>query len=411
MEKLLDKTIVAACCLTAFLTIPVDAFSIGGFLVAVAVCALCEAAPHAGRIALGVAYAVAALAFPILVAFLPLVAYDEVLDESWPVRVTWAIPLAAALRAWEAVPWMVVALLCAVACVLARRTASLAAERDNYRRLRDANHEASMALEARNRDLLEAQDLSVQVATLAERGRIAREIHDNVGHLLTRAIMQVEALKVVHAGEPAIAAEFDSVAITLNEAMQTVRASVHDLRDEAIDPESLMRVALESSGIAHAKLVYEADELPVDVARCFIAIVREAATNTVRHSDATHIEAQVHEYTGMYQLVVQDNGGTGGSMASGSNGDAGAGGAGDCASTGAGGVSIRARSTGGGVSTGGMGLQAMEDRVRALGGTFRTDQTRGFRILATVPKPSENPQEKPPQDTTRPPTARLADRD
>ena len=187
MEKLLDKVIVAACCLTAFLTIPVDAFALGGFLVAVALCALGEVLPRMWRVALGLAYCVAALAFPVLAAFLPLIAYDAMLDEAWPVRLAWAVPLLAALRAWEAGPWLVVALLCAVSCVLALRTASLTAERENYRRLRDANHEASIALEARNRNLLEAQDLSVQVATLAERGRIAREIHDNVGHLLTRS--------------------------------------------------------------------------------------------------------------------------------------------------------------------------------------------------------------------------------
>lgn len=353
MEKLLDKVTVAACCLTAFLTIPIDAFSLGGFLISVAICALCEALPRVGRVALGVAYAVTALAFPVLAAFLPLIVYDAVLDEAWPMRLMWAAPLAASLRSWETVPWLVVALLCAVACVMARRTASLATERENHRRLRDANHEASIALEARNRDLLEARDLSVQVATLAERGRIAREIHDNVGHLLTRAIMQVEALKVVHANEPAIASEFDSVATTLHEAMQTVRTSVHDLRDESIKPESLMRAALDGSGIKDVRLTYEVEELPIDVARCFIAIVREAATNTVRHSNATRIEAQVREYTGMHQLVVQDNG-----------------------------SALNGRSS----PDGGMGLQAMEDRVRALGGTFRTDRADGFRVLATVPK-------------------------
>ena len=352
MEKLLDKVIVAACCLTAFLTIPVDAFALGGFLVAVALCALGEVLPRMWRVALGLAYCVAALAFPVLAAFLPLIAYDAMLDEAWPVRLAWAVPFLAALRAWEAGPWLVVALLCAVSCVLALRTASLTAERENYRRLRDANHEASLELEARNRDLMEARDLSVQVATLAERGRIAREIHDNVGHLLTRAIMQVEALKVVHAGEPVIADEFDGVADTLHEAMQTVRASVHDLRDDSINPESLMRAALDGAGIENSRLAYEVEELPVDVARCFIAIVREAATNTVRHSDATRIEVQVREYTGMYQLVVHDNGSP----------------------------------TGPSPADGGMGLQAMEDRVRALGGTFRTDHANGFRILATVPK-------------------------
>ena len=355
MERLIDKGIVAACCLTAFLTLPITEFTFGGFLVALAVAALGEVLPRMGRLIVAGCYWAAALAWPELAAFLPLVAYDCMRDEAWPVRYSWAVPLACAIRAWQALPWAVVALFCAVASVLSLRTSSLAAEREHFRRLRDDAHEASMALEARNRDLLEARDLSAQVATLAERGRIAREIHDNVGHLLTRAIMQVEALKVVHAAQPELVDEYDGVSATLNEAMQTVRASVHDLRDEAADPRSLMQEALDGCGVEQAVLVYEVGAMPDNVARCFVSIVREAATNTVRHSDATRIEVQVREYPGLYQLVVQDNGSEG-----------------------------AATSTAGA----GMGLRTMDDRVRALGGTLRAgkQQGGGFRVFASVPK-------------------------
>lgn len=355
MERLVDKGIIAVCCLTAFLTLPIDEFTFGGFLVALAIAALGEALPRLWRLATAAAYLVAALIWPVLAAFLPLIAYDCMRDELLPARFAWLVPLVAAMRAWEALPWAVVALFCVVASVLSRRTTSLANERLQFRKMRDDAHEASAALEARNRDLQEARDLSAQVATLAERGRIAREIHDNVGHLLTRAIMQVEALKVVHAAEPAIVSEYDGVSQTLNEAMQTVRASVHDLRDEATDPRKLMQAALDGCGVQQANLVYEVDKLPDNVARCFVSIVREAATNTVRHSDATSIEVQVREYPGLFQLVVQDNG-TGGD----------------------------ARKP----ADAGMGLQAMDDRVRALGGTLRTgwQQGGGFRVFASVPK-------------------------
>lgn len=353
MEQLIDKAIIASCCLTAYLSIPIDAFTLGGFLVALAVAALGEVLSRPWRLALAAGYLIAAVVWPVLVAFLPLVAYDLMRDELWPVRLAWVMPLAAAMRAWDSLPWITVLLFCAVSTVLARRTTSLVAEREHYRRLRDDTHEASLSLEARNRDLQEARDLSAQVATLAERGRIAREIHDNVGHLLTRGIMQVEALKVVHASEPSLVGEYDAVSQTLDEAMKTVRASVHDLRDNAADPRVLMQSALDGCGIEQAELVYEVDELPTNVARCFVAIVREAATNTMRHSDATRIEVQVREYPGLFQLVVQDNG-SGGTTSS---------------PVGA-----------------GMGLQTMDDRVRALGGTLRTEYRDGFRVFASIPR-------------------------
>lgn len=318
-----------------------------------AIAALGEVLSRPLRLMTAAAFMAAVLAWPVLATFLPLVAYDLMRDELWPVRLAWVMPLAAAARAWDALPWIMAVLVCAVSAVLARRTTSLVVEREHYRRLRDDTHEASLSLEARNRDLQEARDLSAQVATLAERGRIAREIHDNVGHLLTRAIMQVEALKVVHAAEPSLVSEYDAVSQTLDEAMKMVRASVHDLRDNAADPRVLMQSALDGCGIEQTELVYEVDELPANVARCFVAIVREAATNTMRHSDATRIEVQVREYPGLFQLVVQDNG------------------------------SARIASSSAGA---GMGLQTMDDRVHALGGTLRTEYRDGFRVFASIPR-------------------------
>ena len=45
-------------------------------------------------------------------------------------------------------------------------------------------------LTQKNKDLLEKQDYEIHVATLKERNRIAREIHDNVGHMLSRSLLQ-----------------------------------------------------------------------------------------------------------------------------------------------------------------------------------------------------------------------------
>ena len=298
-------------------------------------------------------YAVAALLLPAWAAFLPLVAYECAEDDFAFAHALWVVPLFVSLRMWDTIPWLAVLLFCVVAAVLAWRTSSYLEQREHFRKLRDETREASLELEDRNRGLEEARDLTAQVATLAERGRIARDIHDNVGHLLTRAIMQVEALKVVHAGEPQVAGEFDSVAGTLNEAMETVRASVHDLHDEASNPEGLMRSALDGCGVKETSLDFAAEGMPAEVGRCFVAIVREAATNTMRHSDATRIEVQVREYPGLFQLAVQDNG-SGGTTSS---------------PVGA-----------------GMGLQAMDDRVRALGGTLRTEYRDGFRVFASIPR-------------------------
>ena len=49
---------------------------------------------------------------------------------------------------------------------------------------------------------MEKQDYEIYLATLRERNRIAREIHDNVGHMLSRSILQMGALITIHKEEP-----------------------------------------------------------------------------------------------------------------------------------------------------------------------------------------------------------------
>lgn len=57
-------------------------------------------------------------------------------------------------------------------------------------------------LQEKNKNLMEKQDYEIYLATLRERNRIAREIHDNVGHMLSRSILQMGALITIHKEEP-----------------------------------------------------------------------------------------------------------------------------------------------------------------------------------------------------------------
>ena len=85
---------------------------------------------------------------------------------------------------------MLSAVLAFAATLLSVRTTQVEREHARNATARDDLQERTLLLEAKNRGLLERQDYEVQVATLAERARIAREIHDNVGHQLTRAKLQ-----------------------------------------------------------------------------------------------------------------------------------------------------------------------------------------------------------------------------
>ena len=66
------------------------------------------------------------------------------------------------------------------------------------RRIKDDSEERTLLLAEKNKALQEKQNYEIYAATLRERNRIAREIHDNVGHLLSRTILLTGAAKTVN---------------------------------------------------------------------------------------------------------------------------------------------------------------------------------------------------------------------
>lgn len=248
------------------------------------------------RPAIAAAYLIAALAAPALAAFVPLLAYAAVAQNLGPLRFLWPAALLGAATSGSGALAAAALLLGALACLAARRTTKVQTERASLRQWRDAVQEDRLALAERARDLAERQDLEVSCAVLAERARIAREIHDNVGHLLTRSVLQMEALAVTHEDDPALAKELAAVGATLHEALGTVRASVHDLHDEAFDPQTTLAELIgEFPGIA-GTLAFEAESLPRPVALAVVAIVREALANARTHGRATSVAVSLLEF-------------------------------------------------------------------------------------------------------------------
>ena len=374
MNRLFDKSIVLACCIAAALGLAVDARLVAAFCLGVVVASLTEIAQgdRARRAseAASYAYVIVAVFVPSFMPFAPLAFYDIARrvrrEHVWVALGAGAI-FACALVAYAhagALPTralLLTVILSIAATLLSLRTAQLEREQERMRRTRDELQERALALEARNRDLADRQDYEVELATLAERARIAREIHDNVGHQLTRASLQTEALRVVHANEPGVAADFADVKRTVDEALQLVRASVHALNDNAaslsVQLERIVKGA-RSDGGPQIELEVLAEHAPANVANCFAAILREALSNTIRHARAQNVTVRCMEHPSFYQLIVTDDGA--GAVKTGNRGVA-----------------------------EGMGLGSMRERVEALGGTFTAGPRAGapgWRVFATIPK-------------------------
>lgn len=255
--------------------------------------------------------------------------------------------------------------VCALAALLALRTVQEEAARRSLHAVRDDLREKVLTLQDTNAQLLQAQDYELRAAALAERTRIAREIHDGVGHLLTRLLLQVKALQVVHRDESGVVADLTTLDGGLDEALDSMRRSVHALSDDGEELATSLNLLGSRCGIDSVRVDCPTEaEPPAAVARCVVAVVREALTNAARHGGARSARVAVTDYPAFWQVTV-DNDGT--VPAEGEPAAAGRGGS-------------------------GLGLRSMTERVEALGGRVRITPRPRFTVFATIPKDGQGTQ-------------------
>lgn len=220
---------------------------------------------------------------------------------------------------------------------------------EKIKKMRDDNQENENFLKERNKILLEQQNVEIRMATLKERNRIAREIHDNVGHMLTRAILQTGALKVLEKEEE-LKEQLNDLQQTLNVAMNNIRNSVHDLHDDSINLEKAVKELIMAFPKLDIDFEYEVEnQIDKNIKYGFLAIIKEALTNTLKHSNGNKVRIEIVENPGFYKLVVTDNG-----------------------------TEIQEN------FVGGMGISSIQERVETLNGVLRISTDNGFRITITI---------------------------
>lgn len=246
-------------------------------------------------------------------------------------------------------PWMVF-LLFLLALLLSQKTKKLLLLKEDFRKMRDTSTEYNLLLQKTNQDLIEKQDHEIHIATLKERNRIAREIHDNVGHMLSRSILQTGALSAINRQEN-LKEPLGALTETLSSAMNSVRESVHDLHDDSIDLKSAVSELISDFSDYQISLDYDLECFtPASVKYCFLSILKEAFSNITRHSNADKIFITLREHPSFYQLVVRDNG------------------------------------TNASYRSSGMGISNMQERVKNLKGNFSLSTDQGFQIFVTLPR-------------------------
>ena len=229
----------------------------------------------------------------------------------------------------------------------------------SLQKTRDDSTELTLLLQDKNRSLRDKQDYEIYAATLKERNRIAREIHDNVGHLLSRAILITGAMKMTNQIS-GLQEPFDSLDSSLGEAMDSIRKSVHDLHDDAVDLEKALEEIIADFSFCSVDFSYHLSKtIAREVKYNVIAIVKEALNNVMKHSNANLVQLTVSESEDLYQVMIEDNGTT---------------------------ISPNTPTNPLNIETRGIGLINMTERVKKLHGTITFYSQNGFRIYIKLPK-------------------------
>jgi two-component system, NarL family, sensor histidine kinase DesK len=204
-----------------------------------------------------------------------------------------------------------------------------------------------------NVKLAMAQEEIQQLAAVAERERIARDLHDVLGHTLSVIVLKAElAGRLIDRDPERAAREIADVESTARTALAEVRETIGGYRARGLAAElAAAKRTLESAGVAlSCEAVPDAESnLRATEETVLSLAIREAVTNIVRHAEATKCLMRFEQTgDGFHALLVEDDG----------------------AHT---------------VRHEGNGLRGMRERVHALGGRFSIQSEHGTRLLIELP--------------------------
>jgi two-component system, NarL family, sensor histidine kinase DesK len=201
-----------------------------------------------------------------------------------------------------------------------------------------------------NAKLRVTQEEVARLARTAERERIARDLHDLLGHTLSLVTLKAElAGKLVRRDPERAEAEIREVERISREALREVRTAIAGYRSEGLQAEmARARLALEAAGVRLEYFARPVELGPAEETVLCLAL-REAVTNVMRHSGARTCRISLDEEDGEIRLEVRDDGR-------------------------------------GGTAPEGVGLSAMRERVEGLGGRMERHVDGGTAVVVALPR-------------------------
>jgi two-component system sensor histidine kinase DesK len=214
-----------------------------------------------------------------------------------------------------------------------------------------------------SRELRSAREEIARLAVTNERLRIARDLHDLLGHNLSLIALKSElARRLLTVAPERAATEISDIETVARTTLQEVREAVASYRQPTLASELQgAQEILAAAGIAYR---YEGDAeiiatLPASIEAALSWVVREGVTNVIRHSRAHHCTIRLNRSSNTVRVEVIDDGS---------------------------GVPLTVTSTGS-LTGSGNGLRGLSERVSALGGSCEVGPRKegGFRLAVALP--------------------------
>jgi signal transduction histidine kinase len=213
-------------------------------------------------------------------------------------------------------------------------------------------------------ELEAARQKEAELAVFQERERLARDMHDTLGHNLVAISVQLEAIQRLYKVDPVQAnTMLENLKQLTRGSMEELRRTLEGLRTPGLDGQplsaALRALCVEFSQRAGVEVTCQIDDraavLPASLAETLWRVAQEAFTNVQKHAQARHVHLEMKQQSGYVVLVVADDG---------------------CGAD-----------PNQPVSSGHYGLQGMRERVEGLGGelVLESQPDAGFRLEAAIP--------------------------
>lgn len=190
-------------------------------------------------------------------------------------------------------------------------------EKERVLGLNEKLNAANRELKEANQKLEEYARESVKAAETRERNRLAREIHDTLGHSLTGIITGIDAcVMLVDIAPEATKEQLKAIANVARQGVKDVRRSVKALRPDALESldlkHALIQMMEETKRSTSVDIIYEIrtglKNFDKDEEDIIYRIVQESITNAIRHGKAGRIWVRIDRTFQMLELKIKDNG-------------------------------------------------------------------------------------------------------